>query len=252
MKAFARGLLMVKLRQGVVLFCYGLLTLFVSNTYATELALVTDHGPPHIIESTKNGIDVDITVAVLRKIGYSASIRFMPLHRGKIQVLNKQANLFLPTFYESDSEGLYISDAIIEYKPTFFTRSDEKFVIKSVADLADKKIVTFQGASRYFGDEFYEMTKKNKHYREVSSMSILPLLLMKERYDVVLLDYYIFYYFFKAHRLSEVKEHVIFNSVDAHVGFNDASLRNQFNGVLSTFKHSEEYRAIIRKYLPQY
>ena len=83
-------------------------------------------------------------------------------------------------------------------------------------------------------------------------MSVLPLLLMKERYDVVLLDYYIFYYFLKAHRLSDVQEHVIFDSVDAHVGFNDVDLRNNFNDALNTFKHSEEYRLIIRKYLPHY
>ena len=134
----------------------------------------------------------------------------------------------------------------------FFTRSNEKLAIKSIADLANKRIVTFQGASQYFGDEFLAMTKRNKNYREVSSMSVLPLLLMKERYDVVLLDYYIFYYFLKAHRLSDVQEHVIFDSVDAHVGFNDVDLRNNFNDALNTFKHSEEYRLIIRKYLPHY
>ncbi|MGB0898352.1 MAG: substrate-binding periplasmic protein [Psychrobium sp.] len=236
----------------VLLLCCVFIALFSHNSAALDLTVVSDHAPPHIIEPTRNGIDVDITLAVLQKIGHSPNLRFMPLKRGRLEVLKKNADLFLPTFYESDSKGLFISDAIIEYRPTFFTRSNEKLAIKSIADLANKRIVTFQGASQYFGDEFLAMTQRNKNYREVSSMSVLPLLLMKERYDVVLLDYYIFYYFLKAHRLSDVKEHVIFDSVDAHVGFNDVDLRNNFNDALSTFKHSEEYHSIIRKYLPHY
>ena len=236
----------------VLLLCCIFIALFAHNSAALDLTVVSDHAPPHIIEPTRNGIDVDITLAILQKIGHSSSLRFMPLKRGRLEVLKKNADLFLPTFYESDSKGLFISDAIIEYRPTFFTRSNEKVAIKSIADLANKRIVTFQGASQYFGDEFLAMTKRNKNYREVSSMSVLPLLLMKERYDVVLLDYYIFYYFLKAHRLSDVQEHVIFDSVDAHVGFNDVDLRNNFNDALNTFKHSEEYRLIIRKYLPHY
>lgn len=243
---------MLTLKQGVILTFYCLLVIYSGNNHAVELTMVTDHGPPHTIESTHSGIDVDITKAVLRKMGYSTNILFMPLGRGKQQVMNKKADLFLPTFFEKDGDGLYISNAIIDYRPTFFTRNDDPFTIENIADLAGKKIVTFQGASQYFGENFLKMTQENTNYREVSSMSLLPLLLMKERYDVVLLDYYIFYYFFKTHQLSDVKEHVIFDSVDAHVGFNDVSLRNEFNRVLSSFKYSEEYLNIIRKYLPHY
>lgn len=236
----------------MLILCYLFIALFVPNSSALELTVVSDHAPPHVIEPTRNGIDVDITLAILKKMGYSSSLRFMPLKRGRLEVKKKNADLFLPTFYENDSKGLFISDAIIEYRPTFFTRSNEDIDIKTIADLANKKIVTFQGASQYFGDEFLAMTIDNKNYRELSSMSVLPLLLMKERYDVVLLDYYIFYYFLKAHRLSEVTEHVIFDSVEAHVGFNDIDLRNRFNDILRTFRHSQEYRLIIRKYLTHY
>lgn len=221
----------------------------------SELSVVTANGPPHIIEATNGGIDLDITLAILDQMGFSTQTQFMPLTRGKMEVLSKRADVFVPTFFEKDGNGLFVSEAIIDYRPTLFTRTKQGLSIEKVSDLATKKIATFQGASGYFGSEFLSMSLSNHNYREQSSMSILPQLLIKERYDVVLLDYYIFYYFFAESELgdiSQVKEHVLFDSVKAHVGFNDKELRDEFNKRLEVYRGSEAYREVIRKYLPHY
>jgi len=223
--------------------------IFGDNLHAVELTIATDNAPPHVIENIRGGIDLDITVAVLSTMGHSVTVQFMPLLRGKQQVIKKQSDLFLPTFFEKDSELLFISDAIIEYRPTFFTHTNSDFVVESVADLMEKKVVTFQGASKYFGAEFLAMSKVNKHYRELPSMSLLPELLLKRRYDVVLLDYYIFYYFLDPHHKTDIKEHEVFDSVNAHVGFNDKKLRDKFNEHLKAFKQQAAYQNIINSYL---
>jgi len=216
---------------------------------ASELTIATDNAPPHIIKLTRSGIDLDITLAVLSKMGHRTSLEFMPLLRGKQQVISKKLDLFLPTFFENDTELLFISDAIIDYRPTFFTRINDDIVLENIADLANKRIVTFQGASKYFGAEFLAMSQRNKYYRELHPMSLLPELLLKGRYDVVLLDYYIFYYFLESHRTAEVFEHVIFPSVEAHVGFNNKALRDVFNEHLVVFKKTPAYQRIINNYL---
>lgn len=233
-------------RTIILSFCIFLLS---GNVHATQLTISTDNAPPHVIELTRGGIDLDITMAVLSKMGHTATVQFMPLSRGKQQVINKKSDLFLPTFFEKDTDELFISDAIIDYRPTFFTRVKDDFVVRNVADLANKRIVTFQGASKYFGPEFLAMTKRNKSYRELHSMTMLPELLLKGRYDVVLLDYYIFYYFLESRRAIDIAEHVIFPTVNAHVEFHSQNLRDEFNVDLAAFKQKAEYQNIIDSYL---
>jgi len=221
---------------------------------AKELLLLTDDAPPHIIASSKSGIDIDITKAVLAKMSYDITIEIMPLNRGKQQVIEKKADLFLPTFFEQDSDKLFISEAIINYQPTIFSRSADQLRIKRVSDLFDKNILTFQGASGYFGDEFLSLSQDSKNYREVHGMSKFPEMLLKRRCDVVILDYYIFYYFLQQSAMKnknsiQISSHMLIPSVAAHVGFHNAALRDSFNQHLAKFKKDKEYRKIIEKYI---
>ena len=86
-----------------------------------ELTIMTDDGPPHMIAESQNGIDLDITKAVLTNLGYRIKVIFAPLARGKVMVENNQADAFLPTFYQNDSEQLFHSAPIIYYRPTVFS-----------------------------------------------------------------------------------------------------------------------------------
>jgi ABC-type amino acid transport substrate-binding protein len=224
------------------------------SAQAKKLLLLTDDAPPHIIASSNTGIDIDITKAVLAKMTYDINIEIMPLRRGKQQVIEKKADLFLPTFFEQDSDKLFISDAIINYQPTIFSRSADQLTLTSISDLTNKSIVTFQGASGYFGDEFLALSQDNKKYRELHDMSKFPEMLLKKRCDVVILDYYIFYYFLQQSAMKnknsiQISSHMLIPSVAAHVGFHDAALRDSFNQHLAKFKKGKEYRKIIEKYI---
>ncbi len=233
------------------------LILLSSPLEAKELLMLTDDGPPHMIAVSNSGIDVDITREVLEEMGYTVKLDFAPLSRTMLQVSNKQADLFLPTFFQNDTDKLFISAPIINYHPIAFSLENNKFQFERISDLAGKNVVTFQGAAGYFGEEFIKISKLEGYF-ELHDMSKFPEMLVKGRCDVVVLDYYIFYYYLqeyfkknptKSHKMKEIDEFLLFPLAKAHVGFNDQKLRNEFNKQLQRYKNQGKDKAVINKYI---
>ena len=224
---------------------------------AKELLMLTDDGPPHMIAASNSGIDVDITREILEKMGHIVKLGYAPLSRTMIQVSKKQADLFLPTFSQNDTDKLFISAPIVNYRPIAFSLENNKFQFNNISDLAGKRLLSFQGATGYLGDEFVKISKIES-YRELHDMSKFPEMLIKERCDVVILDYYIFYYYLQeylkhnpadSHKITEIDEFLLFSTVNAHVGFNDKKLRNKFNQQLQLYKSQEKDKVVIKKYI---
>ena len=100
----------LQLSKVITIFVFTFLSL---SLKANELLMLTDDGPPHMIASSSSGIDVDIAREVLEEMGYIVKLGFAPLNRTMLQVTNKQADLFLPTFSQNDTDKLFISAPII-------------------------------------------------------------------------------------------------------------------------------------------
>ncbi len=88
-------------------------------------------------------------------------------------------------------------------------------------------------------------------------MAKFPGLLLKQRYEVVVLDYYIFYYFLKKqlqentvkYIYQEIASSPLLPEVKAYAGFNDKKLRDAFNKQLSIFKKANKDQTIIESYI---
>jgi len=244
----------VKIFRNLVML---MLVAFATPSNAKELIMLTDDGPPHMIAASKSGIDIDITREILESMGHTVKLQFAPLKRTMKQVINQKADLFLPTFFQSDTPNIFISSAIISYRPVVFSLKKSNFTFKNIKDLSNKRLVTFQGAAGYFGDEFVKISKL-KNYRELHDMSKFPEMLIRQRCDVVVLDYYIFYYYLREYlkqkpatnfTAKDIDEFLLFPEVDAHVGFHDQNLRNKFNQELKIYKKQGKDSLVINKYL---
>ncbi|MBO9490801.1 transporter substrate-binding domain-containing protein [Endozoicomonas sp. G2_1] len=233
-----------------------LLPISVAFANDKELLLLTDDGPPHMIAANESGIDLDITKQVLQSLGYRVNVEFSPLQRNLARVTMKQADLFVPTFYQPDTDKLFLSEPIISYRPTIFSLKSRDFDFEQLADIKNLTIYTFQGATGYFGEQFSQMSEQN-NYREFHDMSKLPELLLKQRVDLIVLDYYIFYYFLNqlpitkkiANQAHKIDEHTLIPPVTAHVGFNNPALRNNFNRVLAQYLAAGKDKKVIEKYI---
>ena len=152
------------------------------------LNLVTSEGPPHTINhQLYSGIDLDLTKAVLRQLGYSVNLHFVALGRAEKLVRSGQYDLMAPIFFAKDSDNFYISEPIVTYKPMVFSLSERNLSPDSISDLAKYSVITFQGALGYFGDEFKTMSKQAR-YKESADMPMILGMLVKSRYDYLRLD----------------------------------------------------------------
>ena len=223
---------------------------------AKRFILATDDGPPHMIKETGGGIDIDIVKQVLKQIDHELDIIYVPLERAKLMVSEGKADIFVPTFFQPDNKNIYYSDPVISYKPMVFSLKGNNISYNSISDLKGLSIITFQGASGYFGEEFAKLSTKSD-YQELHDMSKFPELLLKERYDVVILDFYIFYYFLKKqleknkerYAYKEISSFALIPEVKAYAGFNDKLLRDKFNQQLAIFKKAESDKKIVEYYI---
>ncbi len=216
------------------------------------ISIGTSEAPPHTINGKNKGIDLDITALVLNKLGYQVNFHFFGLARSAIEVHAGRLDATTPIFWQEDKPGIYSSNAIINYLPTVFSLAKNEFSPKSLTDLTGHSIITFQGATGYFGEEFV-MLSQQSHYHEVNDMSVIPQLLDKERFDYAVLDKYVFYYFYfqtsEDNRTDIFDEFNLIPQVPSSVAFHDKQLRDEFNDMLKQVKTTEEYQAIIKRYL---
>jgi ABC-type amino acid transport substrate-binding protein len=238
------------MRLTTVYVLYFLIFITIPCDAKQTLIISTEDGPPHMIQKNNSGIDLDITRDVLHLMGFETTVLYAPLERSKIEVAKGTADVTVPTFFTNDGDNLYISKPIIEYKPTVFTLSSNK--IKRLADIQGKTVATFQGARGYFSKEFTEMTANN-HYIEVADMEKLPTMLQLGRVDVVILDYYIFYYFLaktqKEMSLKRVYANMIMPSAQASAAFNDKAIRDKFDETFQRYKNDGNIEKVVSKYI---
>lgn len=237
--------------------CFALIACLLAPQYTCAqktVSIGTSEAPPHTINGKYKGIDLDITALVLNKLGYQVNFHFFGLARSAIEVHAGRLDATTPIFWQEDKPGIYSSNAIINYLPTVFSLSKNEFSPKRLSDLTGHSIITFQGAKGYFGEEFIMLSQQG-HYHEINDMSVIPQLLYKERFDYAVLDKYVFYYFYL--QTSEDKIIDIFDEfnlipqVPSSVAFHDKILRDEFNDMLKQLKPTEEYQAIIKRYLNQ-
>ena len=248
-----------------LLTTFTLIFLTFSQAYSRELVIFSSDAPPHMIAANNSGIDIDIVKTILTEMGHNISIEFSPLKRAMEQVKKKEADVFLPTFFQEDSDNIFISNTFIQYRPMIFSLKKSRLAINSFTDLKGLRIVSFQGATGYFGEAFHQATKQ-ANYTELHDMSKFPGMLLMERYDAIVLDYYIFYYFLKMHQeqselagnslfplvdnySSLIKRHDLIPEVNAYVGFHDKTLRDNFNVKLKAFIEANRQNKIIEKYI---
>lgn len=217
-----------------------------------ELLLLTDDAPPHMIKANNSGIDLDIVSQVLARMGYQVNVFYTPLSRAERSVKHNLADVTVPTFFQQDSTDFYLSEPIVYYRPTVFSLTGNNTNSSEFSQLRDKRIMTFQGAKGYFGANFTN-TVANNDYREMHDMSVLPELLLKDRTDLVVLDYYVFYYFAKQRIENFVpsvfKSVPLMMKVPAYAGFHSKQIRDEFNLELAKYLAEGKDKIVFKKYL---
>lgn len=209
--------------------------------------------PPYVIEAENRGIEFDILKEALASQGYGMKPVYVPLSRtlhllsyGQVDGIMSTARKGLPGCY-TDSHVTYWNVAI--------TLKDRNLRIDTVADLKDKRVLSFQNAKDYLGDQFAEMAATNPYYREIADQSAQNKQLFRGRVDVVVADRYIFDWFRKDPAMAlvvnvdqEVTYHEIFTPGNFRAVFKDDAVCDAFNQGLKVLKETGRHTEILQTY----
>lgn len=208
--------------------------------------------PPYVIDSGTSGIEVDL----VREALPDTEMVFvqMPYEQLQSAVADGRADMALAVQAFGDDAAHY-SDEFVAFENFAITKKSAGLTIESIADLAGKRVLTWQEADRELGPEFEGMfAQGGTHrgdYREFADQAEQVRAFWAAEMDVIVIDKSIFQYFTEVdgHGPGEVVYHDVFPPVtEFRAAFRDASLRDKFNAGLAALCKSGRYAEILKRY----
>jgi len=234
------------------------LLLFCPFSYAQKHITVgtTCSLPPYITDSvTDSGLELDIIKAAFAQQGVTVHFKYVrtPFLIKELKDRTVDAILLL-TSMTVDHEH-FDSEDISEFLNVAIALKSKNYQIKTVEDLAGKRIAAFLGANRYLGAEYQQaISNTNTPYVENRTPTTLVKLLAGMRYDIVIAEQRMFNYWFKEavqenrmpipRQLADLDYFEIFPPVPRVLKFNSPGLRDVFDRGLA----SVDVDKIQRKY----
>ncbi len=216
------------------------------------------HIPPYFHKLDDTGIELDILKASFSKIGYDEVLTVFASNKRAIQLLmNDNIDTLVSNAKDislSNNKKVFSSVEILDFVDCAITLKSSNLEIKKTADLKDKAIWAFSGAREALGNEFFNITKNNKLYKESINQLTQPRALMKNRIDIAVSDINIFSHQAKLEGYN--KSDFIFTSISPKtprsLRFKNKKLRDLFNRGLKLIRKDGTYRKILKKYNDHY
>lgn len=212
---------------------------------------------PYFIEKTQSGIFTELIEAVFSKMpqkrpqflfGYSNRRAWHEFEQKKIDAVSNLIDSVKLTACRSDK--------FFRFRDVVISKASSEFSIRRVADLADKRIVTFQGAKGFLGEEFSKMVKP-ENYQEIAEQNWQAKVLFSGKADLSIGDMFTFLHSIKkmnkiSAKTSDFVFHDLFPPIYSRMGFHDKALCLSFNQAVKLIKKSGEYEHIYDKYLKSF
>ncbi len=210
--------------------------------------------PPFVIEddNQKIGIQLELIKAAFSTEQRDVSFLHLPLSRSfsSIEKWHSDGTITLPLNYKR--EGVYLSLPYISYHNVLVTLAEDKIELTNINDVAEKKVVAFQTAQHFLGDEFESAVQGAQDYREMADQAKQIEMLFMKRAEILVLDISIFKYFLLQHSDKKYKKpyvvHSFFKPANYSAGFKNKLIRDEFNRGLNTIKMNGTYQKILDKY----
>ncbi len=209
--------------------------------------------PPYVIVEESRGIEYDILKEALAVQGHEMVAYYVPLSRTLHLMKNRRVDGIMST-EQKGLPGCY-TDPHITYWNFAISLESKNLKVSSISDLSNLRISSFQNASEYLGEEFNEMARANKRYREIADQSSQNKLLFNGRTDVVVADRYIFEWYRNDPEVQKyadteqaVTHHQLFEPSHFSAVFKDPDICKDFNKGLAFLHETGRYKEIIKSY----
>ncbi|GAB2911045.1 hypothetical protein GCM10027181_07660 [Rheinheimera gaetbuli] len=237
----------------VLIVCSLVMSAFASSAQAAALnVLVGQNKPPYIRLETVSGYEIELLREVVRRMGHEAVFVFVP--NSRIRTLLDSGNGDIATLQPNDAidAEVYFSQPYIRYQNVLITPARDELPITHPADLSDKLLVAFQGASKVLGADYRDAVVHNPGYLETVDQKAQVEMLFSGRAQAIVLDRNIFMH----HQQTSsspmaVKVHELFGSSLYRAAFKDPDLQRDFDRALLSVLMDNWYQQLQLSYFMQ-
>lgn len=223
--------------------------------HSTPLLIATSSSiPPYVITDQHRGIVIEILQQALAPYGHQIEFVYAPNRRVVHMVEEHQVDGVFNLAWGALTRVHY-SEPIIDYRNVAITRDTFRKPLATLEDLNGLRVVVFQNAAQFLGEEFGQLLEKNASFHEVSNQRSQVLMLFSGRADVIIMEQRIFDYFY--HDMVARGEvggrytiYPLFPPAPRYAAFTREELRDQFNAGLAKLRQTGRIEQIIDSYLP--
>lgn len=210
---------------------------------------------PYVASDGSGGMEIDLVKAIFAETKYQPNFVQMPRVR-MIQSFNAKAMDGVLTSNVAVSGEGCLTKWYIQHQNVGFTLTSKNMAFNSLTDVAGHSIITFDGATRFLGNDFASAASMSPRYVESSDQNTHVSLLYAGYFDAAIGDEWIL-------RLAQVNQrknsgeyqpltiHRILPVTNYGARFHDQDVCDAFNIGLDTIRSNGIYNMIARSHLDQ-
>ncbi|WP_144206795.1 type 2 periplasmic-binding domain-containing protein [Shewanella donghaensis] len=204
---------------------------------------------PYFFVNEKRGLQYELLSAALSmnnillgEVTFATNLRALRL------VKTKKTDCIINS--PSNSDGLFLTQSLIEYQNSVFFLNKNKLEIDEIEDLKNYSLVGFQNAHQYLGQEFLALSKTHNNYHEIANQKNQVLMLFGERIQAIILEQRIFDYYRRQienqiKSTYEVTKITLFDQAPRYIACHDPDTAILVNEAISLLKQTNLYQQIL-------
>ena len=251
-----------RLALSSVFALFVLLTTSASDCLAGEKTVMVsvDHATqPFTLPDSDSGLQVEIIRAAFASQSTQVTFVFLSSKRTALAFKSGLVDVLTDDKPGNNVTSVHSHWPVMTFRNQAITFAPKHLKLNSIADLRKLRVVAFQEARLYLGDEFAAMAKHNSGYLELPHMPSRMLSL--DRADVIVSQPDIFRFNLTSES-SPSQTHQVFESFEYHdilpaanqywFGFRDEELRDRFERGIAAIYANGEIDALFLKYKQRY
>jgi len=244
----------LSINKGIILLLTMLILLISSSSFAQDNfhVAVGIAKPPYVIQANNTGFEIELIESVLANMGKTAKFVYTSFGHTPKMLSVDIIDAVMTTNIRVFKDQTKLSDVYISYENVAISLKSKNLKIKSISDLANYSVASFQKADKVLGLEFESAVNQSSFFLQVADQTRQPILLLKERVNVVVMDINIFNHLARDLKIEDLESkfniHKIFPKSHYKMAFKDSKNVELFNKTFIEYSNSDDYKMLLKKY----
>ncbi|TWX46545.1 substrate-binding periplasmic protein [Colwellia hornerae] len=201
--------------------------------------------PPFFIEKDTQGLFVEVIDEIFKNLP-QYKVQYIPMSNNRIlHEINYGKSIDIASnIFPSSKVKAHLSEPVFRFRDVAISKKLSQLTINDVADLQEKSIAAYQGATELLGEKFKQMAVENTEYSEHAHPKETTQLMLSGKKDIRVGDINVFWYDLSNKHFNNDASvarnnftvHYLWPFTYSHMAFKDKSLKDAVNKVIKELK----------------